>query len=133
LDFSAFLRRIRNARSEGCPIDKDTGAWAVAWLGGAATSSANADQSRALVQLPRRNRPGENNRRDDRRQQCGSDLLVHDRPSFRSRFAGYCFGLAATNPHTPEVALGLLKTHPQPRTLGQGDVLVQKWCRQVVS
>jgi len=37
------------------------------------------------------------------------------------------------NPHTPLVALGLLKTHPQPRTLGQGDVLVQKWCWQVVS
>jgi hypothetical protein len=46
---------------------------------------------------------------------------------------GYYFGLAAMNPHTPEVALGLLKTHPQPSTLGQGDVLVQKWCRQVVS
>ena len=41
--------------------------------------------------------------------------------------------LAAMNPHTPEVAVGLLKTHPQPRTLGQGFVLVQKWCWQVVS
>jgi len=37
------------------------------------------------------------------------------------------------NPHTPVVALGLLKTHPQPRTLGQGCVLLQKWCWQVVS
>jgi hypothetical protein len=42
-------------------------------------------------------------------------------------------GLAAMNPHTPVVALGLLKTHPQPRTLGQGCVLLQKWCWQVVS
>ena len=48
----------------------------------------------------------------------------------------YCVGLAglaAMNPHTPVVALGLLKTHPQPRTLGQGCVLLQKWCWQVVS
>jgi hypothetical protein len=43
------------------------------------------------------------------------------------------YRLAAMNPHTPEVAVGLLKTHPQPRTLGQGFVLVQKWCWQVVS
>jgi hypothetical protein len=46
---------------------------------------------------------------------------------------GYFAGLAAMNPHTPVVALGLLKTHPQPRTLGQGCVLLQKWCWQVVS
>jgi hypothetical protein len=45
----------------------------------------------------------------------------------------YFAGLAAMNPHTPVVALGLLKTHPQPRTLGQGCVLLQKWCWQVVS
>jgi len=43
------------------------------------------------------------------------------------------YRLAAMNPHTPLVALGVVKTHPQPRTLGQGDVLVQKWCWQVVS
>jgi len=45
----------------------------------------------------------------------------------------YRSDLAAMNPHTPLVAVGLLKTHPHPRTLGQGDVLVQKWCWQVVS
>jgi hypothetical protein len=51
---------------------------------------------------------------------------------FNYRMGGLA-GLAAMNPHTPVVALGLLKTHPQPRTLGQGCVLLQKWCWQVVS
>ena len=61
-------------------------------------------------------------------------FLVSPRPNVRaSNDDSYFAGLAAMNPHTPVVALGLLKTHPQPRTLGQGDVLVQKWCRQVVS
>jgi hypothetical protein len=59
--------------------------------------------------------------------------LLQD-PTFQYRMTtSYCTGLAAMNPHTPVVALGLLKTHPQPRTLGQGCVLLQKWCWQVVS
>jgi hypothetical protein len=61
-------------------------------------------------------------------------FLVVSRPNVPgSNYACYFAGLAAMNPHTPVVALGLLKTHPQPRTLGQGCVLLQKWCWQVVS
>lgn len=55
------------------------------------------------------------------------------RPGGRTSSSCYFAGLAAMNPQTPVVALGLLKTHPQPRTLGQGCVLLQKWCWQVVS
>src|SRR5215470_3515929 len=81
---SAPLRRIGNARSEGCSIDKDARARTLAWLDGAAAPTANADPSRALVQLPRGNRPGAQSRHDDRRQQCGFDYRAHDRPPFCS-------------------------------------------------
>ena len=74
----------------------DAGARAIAWLRGAATSFAHANQSRALVQLPCRNRPGAQNRHDDRRQQCGFDLLAHRHLPFRysNRFRFVSMGLA---------------------------------------
>jgi hypothetical protein len=47
------------------------------------------------------------------------------------RYFAWLAGLAAMKLHTPVVAPGLLKTHPQPRTPGQGTFFVQK-PRQVV-
>jgi hypothetical protein len=41
-------------------------------------------------------------------------------------------GFAAIKLHTPVVNPDGM-THPQPRTLGQGCFLLQKWCWQVVS
>jgi hypothetical protein len=61
-------------------------------------------------------------------------LRSKDRIFFRTDDSSYFAGLAAMKPHTPESGkLGWLKTHPQPRTLGQCCVLLQKWCWQVVS
>lgn len=48
-----WLRRIGNARSKAGSIDMHAGAGTAARLGGAAASAANANQARALVQLPR--------------------------------------------------------------------------------
>lgn len=42
------------------------------------------------------------------------------------RYFAELAGLAAMKLHTPVVAPGLLKTHPHPRTLGQGTFFVQK-------
>jgi hypothetical protein len=62
------------------------------------------------------------------------DLLVHGCSFLVQLPDGGLAGLTAIKPHTPESGkLGWLKTHPQPRTLGQGCVLLQKWCWQVVS
>ncbi len=74
----------------------DAGAWAIAWVGGAAAPATHANPYRALVQLPRRNRPGAQNRDDNRRQQCGFDLLAHRRVPFRysNRFRLVSMGLA---------------------------------------
>jgi hypothetical protein len=58
-------------------------------------------------------------------------LSMVDPFSFNYRDGGLD-GLAAINPHTPESNPGW-RTHPQPRTLGHGSVLLQKWCWQVVS
>jgi len=47
-----WLWRVGNARSKACSIDMHAGAGTAARLRGAAASVANANQGRALVQLP---------------------------------------------------------------------------------
>jgi len=84
-------------------------------------------------QLAGGNAPRAKNTHDQHAEKRCFDLLVHGCSFLVQLPDGRLDGLAAMNPHTPVVALGLLKTHPQPRTLGQGCVLLQKWCWQVVS
>jgi hypothetical protein len=80
---------------------------------------------------------GNRSRAENAHDQCAEehcfDPLVHGRSFLVQLLGRGLAGLAAMNPHTPVVAVGLLKTHPQPRTLGHGCVLLQKWCWQVVS
>src|SRR5215470_11294491 len=111
----------------------DARACAPAWLGGAATSTANADRSRTLSQLPGRDGAGEENAHDQRGEERGFELLVHGRCPFlvRSWGCGYLPGLAAINWHVPVVNPGCM-THAQPRTLGQRNFLLQKPLQVVV-
>jgi hypothetical protein len=75
------LRRIGNARSEGCSIDMHAGACAAAWLGGAATSAANPYNSWLSLQLPGGDASRKENARNQRAQQRCLDFLSHGRLS----------------------------------------------------
>jgi hypothetical protein len=102
-----------------------------------ATCFLGAEALAGGLERPEQLVSGNRSRAENAHDQCAEehwfDLLVHGCSFLVQLPDRGLAGLAAMNPHTPVVALGLLKTHPQPRTLGQGCVLLQKWCWQVVS